>query len=210
MLALYIIAGLVVLGAAVLAVPVDVRARLDIGGRPPFTAAVCWLFGLLRFNISSGKHRPRKKKKPKPVRKKRSGGLGWRSILDILLTKGLAKQFFFLVKRSFQQLGWRDLQLDMRIGLDDPADSGMLFAYIGPVTPFLPRRVTLRPVIGPTMLEGFLSGTLRIIPLLFLFIFLRFLFSLPVLRALGKTVRLWWRNRKRDRPRLDTAEPVPS
>ncbi len=196
MLALYIILGLVVLGIAVLAVPIDVGARFEYYGRPSFTSRIGWLFGLVRFTIAPGKKRPKKEKKPRPERKKRTVGPGFRAILDILLTRGLFRQVFLLGKRSLKQLRWRDFRADVRVGLDDPADSGMLFAYLGPVLPFLPRSIAVRPQTRAAVLEGYVRGGLRIIPLLYVVIFLRFLFSLPVLRALGKTARLWWRNRR--------------
>lgn len=197
MLALYIIAGLAVLGIAILAVPLDARARAEYHETLVFTSTIAWLFGLLEFTIPSGRKRPVKQKKPKPAHQKRAWGPGFRAILDILLTRGLFKQVLLLGKRAFKQLRWRDFQADVRVGLDDPADAGMLFAFIGPLTPFLPRSFVIRLQMGAAIFEGYVSGGVRIIPLFYLAIFLRFLFSLPVIKVIGKGLRLWWRNRER-------------
>ena len=129
------LAGLVIL---LLCVPLDMALRMDVYGRPKFSLRLAWLFGLVSKEIRKGKKKPEEKKrvaegKPKP-RKRRVKA---RTVFEILQTRGLLGQFKRLLKDIFSRLKIRDLIVNLRVGLDNPADTGLLFAIIGPAIFFL-------------------------------------------------------------------------
>lgn len=190
------LAGLLLLLTLVLCVPLDATLRLDINGRPNFRFRLGWLFGLVNTEVR------REKKKPKRVKaedKPRPGKSGFKTIIKVLRTKGLIKQFNHLLFRLVRCFKIRDLSADLRVGLGNPADTGLLFAIIGPPFFFLdvafPHRVKVRPAFtDEAILEGYLNGSVRLLPVKLVIPLLGFTFSLPTLRVIKTLV---WRKWKR-------------
>ncbi len=73
--------------------------------------------------------------------------------------------------------------------MDDPADTGLVFAVIGAARPFLklPRQyeLTIQPSFsGQPFFQGYLRGVLRLQPIRLVIPFGRFIFSPTMLRVL--------------------------
>jgi hypothetical protein len=86
----------------------------------------------------------------------------------------------------------RDLSMEVRLGLDDPADTGRLWAVVGPLAAILTlpplTRVAIEPEFTSEALEVDGKGCIRIIPIQLLFVMLVFVLSPSTLRAL-RTMR---------------------
>lgn len=189
--------GLLVLLTFVLCVPLDATLRLDINGRLKFQLRVGWLFGLVDTKVRRGKKKP---KRVKVNTKRRPGKPSINTIINILRTKGLTKQFSRLLFRLVRCFKIRDLSADLRVGLGNPADTGLLFAIIGPPFFFLdaafPHRVKVRPVFtDEAILEGYLNGSVRLLPVKLVISLLGFTFSLPTLRVIKTLVRSKWKRK---------------
>ena len=82
----------------------------------------------------------------------------------------------------------KNVQLLVRLGLGDPADTGRLWAVLGPLSGMLARfrdiRVTIEPDFLDSTLEVDSSGTIRMIPLQIAIIVFGLLFSPPIWRGI--------------------------
>ena len=189
--------GLLLLLALILCVPLDATLRLDIDGRLNFRLRLGWLFGLVDNEVRRGKEKP---KRVKVDAKRRPGKPSINTVINILRTKDLIKQFNRLLLRLVRGFKIRNLSADLRVGLGNPADTGLLFAIIGPPFFFLdvafPHRVKVQPVFADeAILEGYLNGSVRLVPVKLVISLLGFTFSLPTLRVIKTLVRSKWRRK---------------
>lgn len=186
------LAGLVGLIILVLCVPLDAALSMDASGRPKFRLRLVWLFGLINKEVS------REKKKPEEKLKKKRG-IGFRSILKILRTRGLPGQFKDLVRGILGQLKIKDLVANFKIGLDNPADTGLLFALIGATTSFLrlpsQYQIRVQPSFDKAVFEGFSYGHVRLRPIKLVGPFMRLVFSLAALRVVKMLVLSKWKKK---------------
>jgi hypothetical protein len=184
--------SLFVLIILILCIPFDAAFRVDIYGSPRFSLRLVWLFGLVKKDLKRGKKKPSKRKP--------GGRRGARDIFKILRTKGLLRQAKTLVTDIFSRLKIRDLSIDLRVGLDDPADTGLLFSVIGPALLFcspLTYHLRVQPSFeGEAVLEGYAQGAVRLLPIRFVVPFLRFTFSMAALRAVKTVVLAKWKRKK--------------
>jgi hypothetical protein len=187
------LAGLVGLIILILCVPLDAALSMDVSGRPKFRLRLVWLFGLISKEVS------REKKKPEEKLKKKRG-IGFRNTLKILRTRGLPGQLKDLVKDILSQPKIKDLVANFKIGLDNPADTGLLFALIGATTPFLrlpsQYQITVQPSFDKAVFEGFSYGHVRLRPIKLVGPFIRFVFSLAALRVVKLLVLSKWKRKK--------------
>lgn len=193
------IAALAVVFLCLLCVPIDLSVRLDVQRGTTFRMKVAWFFGLLTRQIGpAGRKKEVKREKPtakrRPIFRRPNIGM----LYEILRTRGLVRQVIRFLKDVFRQLKFKSLDGDMRVGLGDPADTGLLFAFVGPVIPFLThpniRQVVLQPDFGDDVLcEGFVQGALRLQPIRLIIPVGRFVFSLPAIRLGKKLILRRWK-----------------
>ncbi len=196
------LASLAVLIGLVLAVPLDMVLHVGVHGRPKFRMRLTWLFGLVSKEITKGKKKPEEiervaegKRKPRK-RRVRAG-----TILEILRTKGMLRQVMRLLRSILSRLKIRDLVVDFRVGLENPADTGLLFAVIGPATLFIgysrAHEIRVQPSFaGEAVCEGYLSGTVKLLPIQLVPPFLRFICSLATIKVVKKLVLTKWKRKK--------------
>jgi len=194
------LASLAVVIIFVLCIPLDAVLHIDVYGRPKFQMRLVWLFGLVSKEITKAKKKPEEKERvAKGKRKPRK--IQARTIFKILRTKGLLKQLKRLLRDVLRHLKIRDLRVDFRVGLDDPADTGLLFALIGPATFFLGSSRVHEIKVQPSfedeaVFEGYLSGALKLVPIQLVIPFLKFTFSLATLRVVKILVVTKWKRKK--------------
>ena len=195
------LASLAVILILVLCVPLDLVLHTDVYGRPKFRLRMSWLFGLVSKEVTKGKKKPEEKKK-EIEGKQKPGGKRRRTrfIFEILRTKGLLRQTQDLLREVLRRIKIRDLAADFRVGLDNPADTGLLFALIGPATfllsSFFPHRIRVQPSFGDeAVFEGHLHGAVRVQPIQLVTPFLRFAFSLATIRVIKRVVLTKWEKR---------------
>jgi len=199
-----ILAGLVVLFILVLCVPIDTVLSLNTSDSPRFRIRLIWLFGIIGKDIGRKTKKPKKKAKPEEKPEKRpekKGRVRFSTILRVLRTKGLLRQIKVLVKGILRQFKLRELVVNLRLGLDDPADTGLAFAFAGatmPVINLIPRcRIDIVPYFHDEFVfEGHLYGTVRLQPVSLVWPVCRFAFSLAVLRVVKILVLSKWRKKK--------------
>ena len=195
------LAGLLGLVILVLCVPLDATLSIDTSAKPTFRLRMAWFFGLISKELRREKKKPEEKKKVVEEKRKKKRKFEFRKILKILRTKGLLKQVRNLVRSILGQLRIKELAVNLKLGLEDPADTGLVFALIGPATSFLnfpsQYQINVQPSFyGEDVFEGSLRGVLRLQPIRLTGPLLRFAFSLATLRLLKTLISSKWKRKK--------------
>jgi len=189
--AIAVLVSLAVLITLLLCVPLDLVLRTNMDGRPKFSMRLVWLFGLISHELRPGAKRPEKATEHK--QKPKDWTLGIRVTLEVLRTKGFLRQVGSFLKRILRHIKVRELVANFKVGLDNPADTGLLFAFAAPVnlllSYFSPYPIRIEPSFtGEAIIEGHLYGTLRLQPIQLAAPLIGFAFSLPTLRVAKKLV----------------------
>lgn len=174
-----------------LAVPLTVTFNLLWSNGLSGQVILAWGNGLVHANIpiepgtQSGDSKAAKHKK-----KRRSSSSGSVSFKALLRNKPFRERIVKYILDMWEAIGTRDVRLFMRIGLDNPADTGLLWAVLGPLSAILARsrysEIALQPdFLQQTFaLEG--SGGVRIVPLRLLYLTLKLLLSPTIWSGLSQ------------------------
>jgi hypothetical protein len=195
-----VLAALAILLCFILYIPLDLLIHVDVDGRPKFRLSLSWLFGLVRPEITGREKKPKKKiKKAKAKKKHRLRDA--RLVFNILRTRGILRHVRELVKGVFSAFKFRDIVADLKIGLGDPVDTGLLFAFLGPATALWGsshlHRVRLEPSLDDdAVLQGYLQGTVRLRPIRLVPPLLKFVFSLTTLKIVKTVISSKWKRKK--------------
>jgi len=189
-LALYIIAGIVLFIVLVLSIPVDMTLDLETPERAGTKMRVGWLFGLFWKDI-----RGRRKRTPKKREKR-----GMKSFLSVLRVRGLPEGILKLVRRILGRFKFGRMDVDIRLGLDDPADTGMMYSVLWPllvpVSSYGPMNFRLEPAFDEPTFKASLRGRVRLYPIQMVGPVFRFVFSPTGLRAIKTMVVSRWKRKK--------------
>ncbi len=188
-----LVAAGVLLGlVAVLAVPVGVAFRVERVETFTGRLTICWLFGLVRVRVPVP---PARRRKAEPStgpedagrrarRKARAGSAG---VLAVLRQPAFRRRVRRLVRDVLRIAHLDGLRLRMRLGLGDPADTGRLWAVVGPLTAasrgLRGADVWIEPEFLEPALELRARGRLRVVPLQVLAVALSFALSPASVRA---------------------------
>jgi hypothetical protein len=167
----------------VLVVPIDLSFRFHGVEALEAQVAIGWLFGLI--------HRPvrltgnARRARPSDAQAKRGGR---RTHLAFMLRQAaFRRRLIRLAGDLFRAARFRDLGLRLRLGLGDPADTGRLWALVGPLTAAAGRlpnaQISIEPEFIDTALEFDLRGRIVIVPLRVLALVIAFALSPPSIRA---------------------------
>lgn len=205
MLALWIVAGILLLVVLVLSVPVDLTFDVTADGDGRRRLRVGWLFGLVGKDLLPRKKKgppkvkkPKKAKEEKKARKRKKPDLGL--IMSVLRTRGLLAGVVRLLRRMLRSLHVRELDADLRVGLPDPADTGVLYGVLWSVFAFRsasgPVRFRMEPAFEGAAFEASARGAVRVFPAQMAANVACFAVSSAGLRVIRLTVVSWWRKRK--------------
>ena len=178
---------------ALLSVPVDLSFQVHRNGALRAALTVGWMFGLVTLPVTRKRREPDRKPKPakKPAKKKRAGSVNW---MRVILDAGFRRRLGQFLQQMFAAIRLRDFRLRLRVGFDDPADTGLFWAVVGPATVLLPVKASealdLAPEFGGGMIEVDSRGRVRIIPAQLAWIAVAFALS-------PATVGAIWRHRRK-------------
>ena len=197
MWAIAFLVSLAVLVTLLLCVPLHLVFQTNIDGKPRFSMRLIWLFGLFSHELRRGKKRPDQEEVTERKQKQQDWIWRIRVTLEVMRTKGLLGQFVSLAKRIRRHIKIKKLEANLNVGLDNPADTGLLFAFIAPanllLSYFSPHRIRIEPSFtGDIIIEGHLYGALRVRPIQLAAPLMGFAFSLPTLKAVKKLVLSKW------------------
>lgn len=186
---------LLALAIALLAVPLSVMFSIhrieDTRGYVRFR----WLFGLVRFELripqaAKAEQRPEsttgKKEKPPRQKKQRSSAGG---LFSLIKQPAFRRRIYKFIRDMLRATHARNLFLRLRIGLGDPADTGRLWAIIGPIASMAQNlggaAVRIEPEFMDPVFEVESHGRFRLMPIQFIALTAAFMLSPTMLRA-------WW------------------
>ena len=193
--------GLAVLILLVFCIPLEMTFRMKAAGRPEFGVRVLWGFGLVRKEFTTKKKPPEKKSRADAKPKSGKQEVRTDTMLQILRSKGILSQLRSLVINTLRCLKLKELNADIRIGLDDPADTGLLFALIGPAVVFVRsirhHQIRVMPSFeDEAVLEGHAHASVSVQPIQLIPPFVRFVFSSPTFNVLKVLSLNLWKRQK--------------
>ena len=187
------LASLFLLLVLLLSIPVNLVFCFDTDRQPKASLNFNWMFGLISKRLDG------KKKKPKVPRKKKTKKKGSRfRFWGMLRTRGLLKQVLLLVNGVLSCIHLKKFELQLRLGLENPADTGFLFGYIYAVRGLLPAKysIAINPEFSEAVIEGYSRGTVTLKPICLVVSILRFVFSIASLRVIWGLVTGKWKKKK--------------
>jgi len=181
-----IVVGVIVF---LLSIPLELSFYLGVRERLDFHVSLEWFFSLVKKEF--GKQEKQAKKR---------AGRGW-TFFDLLRIRGLLPKILRLLKDVFRRIRIRDLRVDFRIGLDDPADTALFIGslwlpvfLLGLTSPYA---IRLQPSFdsGPVF-QGYACVVLRLRPIQLVPAIVRFGCSRAALGLLGVLISGRWKRRK--------------
>ena len=194
------IVALLIFATALLAVPLVLVIEAKRADTLTATWRVRWLFGLVdvRSSGSNGGQtgvRPGSDAATSPPRPARRRRRAVRIGMAVLRTRGLPRRVGRLALSLRRQVRLDEFHVRTAFGCDDPADTGVVYGVLSPLLVMARLRgmnVDCRPMFLESGLQGTLSGTIHVRPLLVVGALVMFLVSPPVIKA----ARSAWRVRK--------------
>jgi hypothetical protein len=171
---------------ALLAIPVDVKFSVRLHERFKARVMIAWMFGLVRLPMPSTTGKP-SRQEPSPKTRKGKPLKGSRSMVTMLRSEGFWPRLVRFASDILNVMQVRIFRLRVRLGLEDPADTGQIWAYVGPLTAILAGARGTDIEIEPDFDRAFLSvdgnAELRVIPIRVLVVAVPFIGSPATLRA---------------------------
>lgn len=180
---------------ALLAVPVTLTFQVSWQQAIESDIKLHWLFGLVHVRLPSfqskapsleGEELTQKMSHFKRSSRKKT------NFFAIIWQKAFRRRIIKFVSDFWHAIHKRNVNLRIRIGLGDPADTGLLWAVVGPVAGILANAqeasIELEPEFFDATFELDSSGNIRLIPLQMIYLTAGLLLSPPVWQAI-KQVR---------------------
>ena len=189
LVAVVVLAGLVL---AVLAAPVVVRWEIDTVCHPAVEVRLSFLrFATVAYDRATVARRIAHEAEPPKVRTRARLQQG-RRLRAMLFTEGFIREIELFARRVWRAIVVSETTLHARVGLDNPADTGVLWGGLTPIVLLAdstPHDVWIVPCFEYETLEVRGHGAIRTVPLVILAIAIRFLLRPPTLRALAAARR---------------------
>lgn len=195
---LFIILILITVLFILLAIPISMSFAITKKQHVEGYARIIGLFGLIKFQtnfpgVLKNKKKPVSHEKNLLQFKSKTVSTKSSSQNFSLITRSVFRRHIIkFIKRILKATHAKNLYLRCRIGLGDPADTGRLWAVMGPLSAFLKNlqilRIELEPEFTNDGIEIESHGHFHLIPLQFIALTIAFILSPTTLRA-WKTLR---------------------
>ena len=181
---------------ALLAVPFTLTFQLSFQQAFQSDIKLYWLFGLVRVRLSPGQSKPSAEEKKEPAPKARRSKRASRkkksdkktNVFAAIRQKAFRRRIYRFIRDFWHAVHKQDVRLRVRIGLGDPADTGQLWAIMGPVAGTLSNLKSASIDIVPEFIDATLeldsSGSIRIYPLQLIYLAVGLLLSPPIWRGI--------------------------
>lgn len=178
---------------AVLAIPVTLTFKLSWPNDCQQDAFLDWAFGLIRVRVPTSEPMPLT-----PVRddckgnSRRSGDSDGAkaNILAAFRVAAFRQRIVKYVGDMWRAFHKDNLRLHVRVGLGDPADTGQLWAIVGPIAGLLATvqgaAIAIEPEFSDSTFELNTAGSIRLIPLQLFWLTTALLLSPSIWRGIMK------------------------
>jgi len=197
-----VLVSLIALVTLFLCIPIELVLHASTQGTPKFSLKLVWLFGLVSRDVRQAGKKTRQKREAEFSGKVGSDWLKRiRVTFEILQTKGLLTQLRRFIIRTFKRIQVKELAANLRVDLENPADTGLLFAFIGPVNLlidyFLSYPIKIEPSFtGESLLTGYANGVVKVMPIQMTASVIGLALSLPAFRVIKKLVLYKWKRKR--------------
>lgn len=169
-----------------LAIPIGLDYRVNWRGKLQGEIYLSWLFGLLHVRIptdTSASATTDQQTRAKPKRRHKTKSRRKANPLAAWRLRPFRRRLIRFVQQLWRAIHKRDLRVQLRIGLGDPADTGQLWAIMGPLSAVLAQSETVAIELEADFMDATLefasSGRIRVIPLQLLGLTFALLLSPP-------------------------------
>lgn len=202
MLILIVLLSLATLFILCLSLPLEIAIRLDFSQRVTLRLRVLWLFGLVKRELGWGDGAAALAGLSRSGRRFEGIAGAFRGMRQV---KGLWGRFLRLLKNCLRSLKLKEFVARLKIGLDSPADTGLLFAYLSPLgllSLFPGCDIDIQPSFEhDAIIQGYLSAVVSVMPVRLLMAVAGFVLSVPVIGAFASALGERWKRRSgRERP----------
>ena len=185
------IAIIVLVLVALLSIPLSLTYRFNWRRRLRGEASMQWLFGLVRLRLAPTR-------KPAASGRRADGAGGSRSKparsqldpLAALRQKAFRRRMLRFARQFWRAFRKRDLHLRNRIGLGDPAGTGRIWGFFGPLSGLLANvegaSIELEAEFADAVFEVDSSGRVSVIPLQLCGLLLGLMLSPPFWRGMRR------------------------
>ncbi len=186
-------ASLVCLFVLLLSIPIGLKFNISKEPSITYHTRLIWLFGLIKKDLPGVRKKRRVKKVVKAKQKRQFNRRNIIVALKITRIRGLPRHLYRFIKGVIRVIKLDEFELELDIGLDDPAETAFLFMYLGPITVFLnlisSGSIIIRPSVNHPVIYGHLLGRLSVRPILMMPPLLRFLLSWTTVRIIILLIR---------------------
>ena len=194
-----------------LAIPLHIDYFYDNQAGPKSQMRLIWLFGLVRIRLKPSTKKKRSKVEKKgakviggpqvkekrtihqlPGKKRKSGKV----LLALITSEGLLRRVLKLLYKILSIAKIKQLQASVRFGLDDPAETGLVYGLLTPAFSLLyayPRvDFVATPVFDRVGIETNIQTQIRVVPFNYFKAVLLFIFTKESLRAARAAIRVYY------------------
>lgn len=172
---------------ALLAIPLAVEFELEWPGRSRNEIVLAWAFGFVRARVP-GRDSARAATKRKQAGRRESGGSRPQNMLAALRLRDFRRRLYRFGGDLWRSIDKQDIRIHARVGLGNPADTGMLWAAVGPVSGLLASArgisVSIEPDFVAAVFEVDGRGRFSFVPLRLIAIMLGMVVSPTAWRGL--------------------------
>lgn len=181
--------ALILLGMVLLlAAPVEIAFNIEHDEASRSDISLVMLFGIIRIPLVGHSGKERRKKTARTHRKK-TKRRGNRKVMSLARNADFRERFFNYIRGLLQSMKIKTLDVQVKLGLDDPADTGRLWGVVGPLASVLAESRTARIRIEPEFAGEVFSlqshGRISVTPLRILSNSLYFFLSPQVIRVIA-------------------------
>jgi hypothetical protein len=172
---------------ALLAIPVTLTYQLSWPQDSQQDTLLEWAFGLVKVRIpvsepkalsSAGNESKRKTHRSRASSGKRT------NVLAAIRLKPFRQRIVRFIGDMWQAIHKKNVSLRVRVGLGDPADTGQLWAIVGPIAGLLATTqgaaIAIEPEFSDSTFELNTAGSIRVIPLQLILVTIALLLSPPI------------------------------
>jgi len=178
---------------ALLAIPVTLTFQVSWPNAYQQDAVLAWALGLVRVRIPASE--PKALSTEGDASKRKTDGSRHSSgrktnVLAAIQLKPFRRRIVRFISDVWHAVHKEDVSLHVRVGLGDPADTGQLWAIIGPIAGLLANvqgaAIAIEPEFSDSTFELNSAGSIRIIPLQLILVSIALLLSPPIWQGIAK------------------------